>query len=152
AGLADGRDAAALDGIRRELLQARTRLRSLGTDYLRDAPRPQLAVLLHTIDSCEQLGDWPHVADLAARTLQRCGDDPDPAVRRLLDEQVRPKVGEALLRQGRCRAAYEALREVQQRCPDSPQVGRLICLCLGGWCSIDADGRCAVEPALGQPK
>ena len=150
AAITGGKDQATIDNVSAELRAARASLCSLGTDYMRSAPKPQLGILVNTMNLFELLGDWKKVDEVAKKTLALYGEDAASA--NIIDLSVRPKIGQALLEQGKFDQALTMLQAAEQANPQQFELKRLICRALGGWFYINNSGRGIRQVALGRPK
>ncbi|MBL9078903.1 MAG: hypothetical protein JNL08_15460 [Planctomycetes bacterium] len=124
---------AAVDAVRGKLL-------SLGISYIANSPKPQLAVLVGTMQAAEQLGQWQRVDEVARKTLDLYGADKTESVVRVVDQLVRPMIGEALLRQQKFQEAYDMLVAAEKANPQQWEIKRQICRALGGWFEISGTG------------
>lgn len=138
--------------IEQELKATRSQLTALGLDYMRSSPEPQIGILVNTMNSLEKLGEWKKLDEVAQRTLQVYGASTDKDTKALIDLSVRPKVGLALLQQGKFQQAYDVLAEAEQAIPNHWEVKALMCRALGGWFYVDQSGFPKVEPGLGRHK
>ncbi len=145
-------DKATVDKITTDLQGVRTRLCSLGVEYMRSSQKPQLGILVNTMNGFERLGDWKKVDEVAQRALQLYGDATDKNTKDIIDLTVRPTIGEALLEQRQFQQAYDMLIAAEQANPSLYPVKRLICRALGGWFYLNATGRGVKEPGLGRFK
>ena len=143
---------AAIEKISSEIRKNRTSLCNLGIDYMRNAPRPQLGILVNTMNAFEALGDWQKVDEVAKKTLDLYGNSDDTEIAKVIDLSVRPKIGEALLEQGKFDQAYQMLTQAEAANPQQYELKRLICRALGGWYYINNQGRGIRQVALGRPK
>ncbi len=148
----EGKDKGVTDPIRNDLKETRTRLCGLGMGYMRDSDQPQLGILVNTMNGFESLGDWTKVDEVAKKALALYGEDTDIQTQQLIDMSVRPKVGQALLEQGKFTEALAMLEAAEKANPNLWELKRLICLAKGGWCYFSDTGRLMSEPALGQYK
>lgn len=130
---------------------ARKKLVALGSDYIANAPKPQIAVMINTMLAFEALSDWPKVDEIAKRTLDQYGNETNDAVKRQLDLIVRPKIGEALLQQEKFQAAYEMLVAAEAANPTQWELKRQLARCLGGWFEFTAAGGGRKVPGLDRP-
>lgn len=146
------KDKAILEKLRKDLTQVRTQLCNLGSEYIRASQKPQLGILVNTMNAFEKLGDWKKVDEIAQKALAVYGEDQDAKVKQVIDLTVRPKVGEALLQQGQFQRAYDMLLEAEKANPKQYELKRLICRALGGWFYLNQAGRPVKEPALGRFK
>lgn len=144
------KDKAAIDKLKNDLTQVRTRLCNLGGEYMKASQKPQLGILVNTMNAHEKLGDWKKVDEVAQKALAVFGEDQDPKTKQVIDLSVRPKIGEALLQQGQFQRAYDMLLEAEKANPKQYELKRLICRALGGWFYLNNAGRPVKEPALGR--
>lgn len=152
AAISGGKDEAAQNKLRADLRDTQSRMGGLGIDYMRSSPEPQLGILMSTMEAFEHLDDWKKVDEVAKRALEVWGESTDAGTRASIDQVVRPKVGQALIEQGRFGEALTMLEAAEKANPQLYEVKRLICRALGGWFYIDRAGRGRREPALGKPK
>ncbi|HEX6811824.1 MAG TPA: hypothetical protein VF384_09405 [Planctomycetota bacterium] len=131
---------AAILAATQALNTVRTRLVAIGSDYIATSPKPQLAILIATMQGYEALDNWKRVEEIARQALLLYGDDAAPAAKRAVDQFVRPKIGEALLQQKHFQQAYDMLVAAEQARPDDWEVKRLICRALGGWFEFSKTG------------
>jgi hypothetical protein len=150
-GIAKSAAPATVDKAKADLATARQKLVHLGSDYITNSPKPQLGVLISTMQNWEELGEWKQVDTIAQKTLEQYGSDTNEATKRVIDQIVRPKIGEALLKQRQFQLAYDMLVAAEKANPTQWELKRLICLALGGWFEIDKTGRGKPEPALEKP-
>ncbi len=118
----------ALDTLRRKTV-------AIGQAYLRDSGDPQYTIAYHTIKHAQDLRDWPLVEKLGNDTLERFGEDAELATN--LDRQIRPVIGDAVLRQHKYREAHEMLTAAEAARPNDYPLKRLVALALGGWQEVD---------------
>ncbi len=111
----------------------RTKLVALGMDYIAGSPKPQLAILVSTMQNWESLGDWKRVDEVAQKTLELYGAETAEATKKAIDMIVRPKVGEALLQQQRFQEAYDMLVAAEKANPTQWELKRQLARALGGW-------------------
>jgi hypothetical protein len=111
----------------------RTKLVALGMDYIAGSPKPQLGILVSTMQNWESLGDWKRVDEVAQKTLELYGAETADATKKAIDMIVRPKVGEALLQQQRFQEAYDMLVAAEKANPTQWELKRQIARALGGW-------------------
>ncbi|MBL8755428.1 MAG: tetratricopeptide repeat protein [Planctomycetes bacterium] len=149
--VADDSGPAAIRKATLDLGVQRARLADVGLQYAATSPKPQLAILVATIQALEAQPDWARIGDLCQKALDVHGGSDDAAAQRTLDHFVRPKLGEALLQQRRCTEALVALQATERATPSSPEVRRLICRALGGWFEFDAAGKPVWCPGLERP-
>ena len=126
----------------------RTKLVALGMDYVANAPKPQLAVLVNTMIGYEELGDWKKVDEVAQKTLTLYGSETSDQTKRVVDLVVRPKIGEALLQQQKFSEAYEMLLAAEAANPTQWELKRQIARCLGGWFEFSNAGQPMRIPGL----
>lgn len=150
--IAANADESAIAAARTELDKVRAKLGTLGLDYIANSPRPQLAVLVNTMNAYQALGEWPRVNEIAQQTLDLYGDSQDESIQRVVNLTVRPMVGEALLRQRKFTQAYEMLVAAEEANPTQWELKRQIARCLGGWFEFDRTGRPFSEPGLDRPE
>lgn len=135
-----------------ELQRARQKICALGLDYIANSASPQLAVMVNTMIAFEELGNWERVDEVARKTLDSYGASQDATTKRIIDQRVRPMIGEALLRQRKFTQAYEMLLEAEKAFPEQWDIKRQIARCLGGWFEFDkSTGRAVKEPGLDRP-
>lgn len=126
----------------------RSKLAALGLDYIASSPEPQLGVLVSTMQAFARLLDWKRVDEIAKKTLEQFGNNADPKVKVVVDQLVRPMVGEALLQQRRFQEAYDMLIAAEKANPTHWEIKRQIARCLGGWFEMDKTGRGQKVPGL----
>ena len=143
---------ATIDKISSEIRTARTSLCNLGIDDMRNAPKPQLGILVNTMNAFEALADWQKVDEVAKKTLDLYGNSDDAAIVQVIDLSVRPKIGQALLEQGKFDQALQMLEAAEAANPQQYELKRLICRALGGWYYINNQGRGIRQVALGREK
>lgn len=136
--IAKDKDAAAIASARSELDAARRKLTAIGMEYINNSPRPQLGILIKTMQNWEELGDWTKVDDVAKKTLSLYGDVTEEADKRAVDQLVRPMIGEALLQQHRFQEAYDMLIAAEKANPNDWAIKHQIARALGGWFEFDA--------------
>lgn len=146
------KDRQAIDKLRTELQQARTRLCGLGVEYMRASQKPQLGILVNTMNGFENLGDWKKVDEVAQKALAIYGEAADGATKQVIDLTVRPKIGEALLEQRQFQQALDMLQAAEAANPNQYELKRLVCRALGGWYYLNNTGRGVKEPGLGRYK
>jgi hypothetical protein len=134
-----------------ELDGARAKLIALGNDYIAGSPKPQLGILVATMQNAEAVRDWKRVDDVARKTLELYGSDETKGVKPVIDQLVRPMIGEALLQQKRFSEAYEMLLAAEKANPQQWELKRQIARALGGWFEINKVGTGVVEPGLDKP-
>lgn len=149
--IAKGATDAAINKATNDVNAVRRKLVALGMDYIANAPKPQLGILVATMNGWEELGDWKRVDEVAKKTLEVYGNDTAEATKRVVDQIVRPKVGEALLQQQRFQEAYDMLIAAEQANPTHWELKRLICRALGGWFEFNATGAGVRVPGLDRP-
>ncbi|MFM7768392.1 MAG: hypothetical protein ACKO9S_11105, partial [Bacteroidota bacterium] len=66
----------------------------------------QLGILVATLLNWEHLGDWAKMDEVAQKTLAIYGADNNADTKKVVDQIVRPKVGEVLLQQRKFHEAY----------------------------------------------
>ncbi len=142
---------AAITAATSALNAMRSKLVTLGTDYISGAPKPQLAILIATMQSYESLSDWKRVDEVAHKTLEVYGDDTADTTKKTVDQLVRPKIGEALLQQQRFSEAYDMLVAAEKANPNHWEIKRLICRALGGWFEFSKTGQGTRVPGLDKP-
>ncbi len=152
AAVSSQKDKAAIEKLKTDLAQVRTRLCNLGLEYMRASQKPQLGVMVNTMNGFEKLGDWKKVDEVAQKALAVFGSDQDAKTKQVIDLSVRPKIGEALLQQGQFQQALDMLLEAEKVNPKQYELKRLICKAMGGWFFLDKTGRPVKEPALGKFK
>ncbi len=140
---------ASINAIRAELKSTRQRLVALGDSYIKNSPEPQYAIFSHTVRQLDELKEWAKVEEVALKALARF--EKDKTYQDNLDRFLRPKVGEALLRQRKFQQAYDMLIEAEKVNPTLWELKRLIALTLGGWLEFDERGRMVVVPGLDKP-
>lgn len=128
-----GAASTALDGVRAKLV-------ALGLDYIGNSPKPQLGVLIGTMQAAEKLAQWKRVDEVARKTLDLYGEEKDETTKRVIDLLVRPMIGEALLRQQRFQEAYDMLVAAENANPQQFEIKRQICRALGGWFEFSTTG------------
>lgn len=152
AAIAKDKGDAAISAATAAVKTQRQRLVALGMDYINNAPKPQLAVLINTLIAYEELGEWVKVDEVAQKTLAIYGNDTSDSVKRQVDLIVRPKIGEALLQQHKFEAAYEMLLAAEAANPTQWELKRQIARCQGGWFEFNNAGRPMRIPGLEQPE
>jgi hypothetical protein len=130
-----------------ELDKVRGKLTALGVDYIANSPQPQLAVLVNTMLNYEALEDWKKVDEIAQKTLQIYGNSTADSTKRVVDLVVRPKIGEALLKQRQFTKAYEMLTAAEKANPTQWELKRQIAKALGGWFGFTSTG--SPDPVVG---
>lgn len=123
-----------------DVTAARQKLVALGMDYIASAPKAQLGILVATLLNWEQLRDWQKVDEVAQKTLTLYGADANADTKKVVDQIVRPKVGEALLQQRRFQEAYDMLVAAEAANPTQWELKRQIARALGGWFEFDKVG------------
>ena len=149
--IANDKDESAVDAATQALNAMRTRLVAIGSDYIASSPRPQLAILIATLQGYEALDNWQRVEEIARKTIELHGADPTPGTKRAIDQFVRPKIGEALLEQRHFQQAYDLLVEAERANPDNYEVKRLVCRALGGWFEFSKTGANTRVAGLDRP-
>lgn len=134
-----------------EVTAMRQKLVALGMDYIAGSPKPQLAILVGTMLNWEQLGEWKRVDEVAQKTLDLYGTETADATKKVVDQLVRPKIGEALLQQRRFTEAYDMLLAAEKANPTQWELKRQICRALGGWFEFNKNGTGVKEPGLDKP-
>jgi hypothetical protein len=147
----DNKGDAAITKATAELTGARQKLVTLGSDYIAGAPKPQLAVLVKTMQNYEELADWKRVDEVAKKTLDLYGSDTTDSTKKAIDQLVRPKVGEALLQQKRFQEALDMLLAAEKANPTQWELKRQIARALGGWFEFSTTGAAVKEPGLDKP-
>ncbi|MFN3241164.1 MAG: hypothetical protein ACE37K_06585 [Planctomycetota bacterium] len=150
-GIAAGKTDQQLADQNREIAEARRKLTALGTDYIKSSPEPQLAILVNTMLNWQQLEEWERVDEVAKKTLALYGDVSDEASKNVVDQLVRPMVGEALLQQRRFQEAYDMLIAAEKANPAQWELKRQIARALGGWFEFSKTGAAVREPGLDRP-
>jgi len=150
-GIAAGKTDNQLADQNREIDATRRKLTALGTDYIKSSPKPQLAILVNTLLNFEKLADWKRVDEVAKKTLALYGDVADASSKNVVDQLVRPKVGEALLQQRRFQEAYDMLIAAEKANPAQWELKRQIARALGGWFEFSQTGARVREPGLDRP-
>lgn len=150
-GIAEGKTDAQLAEQNAAIDAARRQLTALGTDYIKSSPKPQLAILVNTMLAWEKLSEWEQVDAVAKQTLAMYGDVKDEQSKRVVDQLVRPMVGEALLQQRRFQEAYDMLIAAEQANPAQWELKRQIARALGGWFEFSNTGAAVREPGLDRP-
>lgn len=120
-----------------DLTNARRKLVALGMDYIASSPKPQVAILVGTMLNWEELGEWKRVEEVAQKTLDLYGKETAEGTKRVVDQLVRPKIGESLLRQRRFQEAYDMLIAAEKANPAQWELKRQIARALGGWFEFD---------------
>lgn len=142
---------AAINAARSALNTMRTKLTTLGSDYIANSPKPQLAVLVNTMLQFEELREWKRVDEVAQKTLALYESDTAESTKKNLDMLVRPKIGEALLQQQRFQEAYDMLIAAEKANPTHWEIKRQICRALGGWFEFSKTGAPTKVPGLDRP-
>ena len=124
---------------------------ALGLDYIASAPKPQLGVLVATLQTCEQLRQWERVDEIARKSIDLYGSDTTDATKRVIDQVVRPMIGEALLQLRKFEEALTMLKAAEAANPQKLDLKRQIARALGGWFEFDKTGRAVKEPGLDKP-
>lgn len=148
--IAGDKGEAAIAAARENLRAVRAKLAALGSDYIKNSPKPQLGILVTTMLAYEKLSDWKQVEAIAKVSLDNYGSDKDKETVNVIDLIVRPKVGEALLKQKRFTEAYDMLVAAEKANPTQWELKRQIALAQGGWFSFSSTGR--PDPVLGLEK
>ncbi len=138
--IAKGKDEATVSAATNAVNGAREKLVALGLDYIGNSPKPQIGVLIGTMQAAEQLGQWKRVDEVARKTLDIYGNETDDSTKKVVDLLVRPMIGEALLRQQRFQEAYDMLIEAEKANPTQWEIKRQICRALGGWFEFSSTG------------
>ena len=149
--IATGKTEAEITKAKSEVTAARRQLTALGTDYINTSPQPQLAILVATMSSWAELKDWQRVDDVAKKTLSIYGNVTDEGDKRVVDQLVRPMVGEALLQQHRWQEAYDMLVAAEKANPTQWDLKRQIARALGGWFEFNEQGSGVRWPGLDRP-
>lgn len=149
--IADGKSDADLAEQNSAIGAARRQLTALGTDYIKSSPKPQLAILVNTMLNWEKLSEWARVDEVAKKTLALYGEVSDEQSKRVVDQLVRPMVGEALLQQRRFQEAYDMLIAAEEANPAQWELKRQIARALGGWFEFSNTGAAVREPGLDRP-
>ncbi|MCR9247109.1 MAG: hypothetical protein NXI31_18915 [bacterium] len=136
---------------RSNLEKVQKKLSALGLDYIANSPKPQLAVLVNTMNAFQSLGEWKRVDEIARKTLDLYGEVKEQRTKNIVDLTVRPMIGEALLRQRKFTQAYEMLVKAEEANPTQWELKRQIARCLGGWFEFDRTGSAVREPGLDKP-
>jgi hypothetical protein len=142
---------AAIQKATLDLTGQRARLADVGLQYAATSQKPQLAILVATIQAIEPLQDWARLVDVAEKAIAVHGTGADQATQRTLDHFVRQKLGLALLALRRCTEAHDVLRAAERAAPQSYEVRRLLCRALGGWFEFDRTGAGLWVPGLERP-
>ncbi|MGC6489144.1 MAG: hypothetical protein ACON4Z_15960 [Planctomycetota bacterium] len=150
-GISEGKTDAQLAEQNAAIEAARRKLTALGTDYIKSSPKPQLAILVNTMLAWEQLQEWVRVDEVAKQTLEMYGDVTEESSKRVVDQLVRPMVGEALLQQRRFQEAYDMLIAAEEANPAQWELKRQIARALGGWFEFSNTGAAVREPGLDRP-
>jgi len=145
-----GKPANEIAAAQGEVNEVRKKLVALGMDYINSSPRPQLAILVNTMLNWSELKEWQKVDDVAKKTLAIYGETKDEREQRVVDQLVRPMVGEALLQQRRFTEAYDMLSKAEKANPTHWNLKRQIARALGGWFEFDL-GSPVREPGLDKP-
>lgn len=135
----DGGDAQ-IQKATQDVTAARQKLVALGTDYIAGASKAQLGILVHTLLNWEKLREWTKVDEVAQKTLALYGADTNDDTKKVIDQIVRPMVGEALLHQRRFQEAYDMLVSAEAANPAQWELKRQIARALGGWFEFDKVG------------
>ncbi|MEO6595196.1 MAG: hypothetical protein ABIP94_10630 [Planctomycetota bacterium] len=147
--IASDKGDAAINKAKTELTAMRKKLVALGMDYIKSSPKPQLAVLVSTMTQFERLQEWERVDEVAKKTLEVYGNE--ERVKQTVDLIVRPKIGEALLKQRKFQQAYDMLVAAEQANPTQWELKRQISQALGGWFEFSRTGAPVREPGLDKP-
>lgn len=139
--IAAGKTQQQLRSAKAEVTALRQKLTALGSDYIKNSPTPQLAILVNTMLNWQELGEWKNVDEVAKKTLATYGDTTDESQKRVVDQLVRPMVGEALLQQQRFQEAYDMLVAAEKANPTQWELKRQIARALGGWFEFSKTGR-----------
>ncbi|MEC8652429.1 MAG: hypothetical protein VXY92_07685, partial [Planctomycetota bacterium] len=150
-GIAEGKADAELAEQNSAIEAARRRLTALGTDYIKSSPKPQLAILVNTMLAWQKLSEWARVDEVAKQTLALYGEVSEEQSKRIVDQLVRPMVGEALLQQRRFQEAYDMLVAAEKANPTQWELKRQIARALGGWFEVSKTGNAVLEPGLDRP-
>jgi tetratricopeptide (TPR) repeat protein len=142
---------AEINPVKTSLNSVRQKLTAIGLDYIANAPKPQLAVLVNTMLAFEELKDWKKVDEVAQKTLSLYATDPNEATRKVLDLTVRPRVGEAMLQQQKFQQAYDMLVEAEKANPTQWELKRQIARALGGWFEFSNTGASVRVAGLDRP-
>jgi tetratricopeptide (TPR) repeat protein len=146
------KDKAGIEKLRNDITQMRTRLCNLGVDYIRSSGKPQLGILVNTMNAFEKLGDWKKVDEVAQKALQLYGTEAEAKTKEVIDLTIRPKIGEALLEQRQFQQALDMLLAAEKANPNQYELKRLVCKALGGWFYLNNRGKPVKEPGLGRYK
>jgi len=149
--IATGKTDTELVQAKNEVATARKQLTALGTDYIKGSPKPQLAILVATMSNWAELKEWQRVDDVAKKTLALYGEVTVAADKRVVDQLVRPMVGEALLQQRRFQEAYDMLLGAEKANPTQWDLKRQIARALGGWFEFSETGQSVRVPGLDRP-
>ncbi|MFK7739614.1 MAG: hypothetical protein AB8H80_04760, partial [Planctomycetota bacterium] len=150
--IAKDADANQLAAAETDLANARKQLTALGTDYIQSSGKPQLAILVATMQNFEQLGEWEKVDTVAKKTMAIYGPSTDAGEKNVVDKLVRPMVGEALLQQQRFQEAYDMLVKAEEANPQQWELKRQISRALGGWFEFNKETAARVRvPGLDKP-
>ena len=150
-GIAAGKTDAELADQEEEIIAARNKLTALGSDYIKNSPKPQMAILVNTMINWEKLGDWERVDAVAKQAIELYGDTEEASSKRVIDQLVRPMIGEAMLQQRRFQEAYDELVAAEKANPKQWELKRQIARALGGWFEISKTGSAVREPGLDRP-
>jgi hypothetical protein len=138
----------AIAAAERDLGAMRQKLVGLGMDYVQSSPMPQLGILVKTMQNWEQLGEWTKVDEVARKTLDLYGNEQEAGTKRVIDQLVRPMIGEALLQQHRFQEAYDMLIGAEKANPNHWEIKRQIARALGGWFEFSRTGMGVRVPGL----
>ena len=150
--IADGKTSQELAPLNDELRSTRQRLVALGQEYIKASAKPQVGIMVVTMQQYELLADWAKVGEVSQRIIDLFGAETEKKTKDLVDLAVRPKIGEAMLRQKQFQQAYDMLVAAEAANPNQWELKRLISLALGGWLEFDSTGRPVKVPGLGKPK
>lgn len=139
--IAKNKGDAAEQKARGDLAAMRSKLVALGMDYIAGSPKPQLGILVGTMLNQEDLRDWKRVDEVAQKTLDLYGNDNTEATKKVVDQLVRPKIGEAMLQQQRFTEAYDMLVAAEKANPAQWELKRQIARALGGWFEFSKTGQ-----------
>ncbi|MCY2956267.1 MAG: hypothetical protein NT107_04440 [Planctomycetota bacterium] len=142
----------AIRQLTEDLRRARQRLVTLGMEHCYRVPEPQLSLLLQAAEASLQLDDSAVAVTILTRALVLYEQTSDRTCRQQVDQHLRPLLGDALRRQGLFSQAFAVLLEAERRAPSNVAVKRLICLCLCGECTLDAQGRLVQQTGLSMSK
>lgn len=140
-----------INKARAEVTDAHRMLTALGTDYIDSSPEPQLAIMVATMTSWAALREWKRVGEVADKTLSLYGEVTKASEKRVVDQLVRPMVGEALLQQRRFQEAYDMLIAAEKANPTQWDLKRQIARALGGWFEFSTTGQPVRIAGLDRP-